>query len=355
MLDVCRTVFAIHIGRMRIDPNLVGMIGPLFAVLGDLGTALLIAFGLVLPVRLAWRALTRPLERSGWIRVFAQIDQGHKPGLTGKLFKVWLVSQLRFARRFSQLRHSPLEALRWGMLAGLPATAILIAVNPIWGFSWFFNSESWATGVWNHWAEARTDIWRENMIEAIRVKSSDKQVDRDGLFLVEPAGVKAATISPFWCLAIRAKGDPLNIPARSVPVHGPAGRQVSGDLVGCDLSSRAMMDYESSSTCPSRGSRSRSCHSRQPRLVRRPGRVLANFLNRTPRGPCMLSREDRRSLPRRPKAVSTGTSRKRAVCVKFSVSTGWQRGPFFEIRRTASLIAVDTGVLRVWITVSGIG
>src|SRR5205085_12353998 len=49
--------FAIHIGRMHVTWDLVGMISPLVAVVGDAGTALLVAFVIILPGRLAWRTL----------------------------------------------------------------------------------------------------------------------------------------------------------------------------------------------------------------------------------------------------------------------------------------------------------
>ena len=63
--------FAIHVGRMRVDWNFVGMISPLVAVIGDIATALLLAFGIILPARMAWRQ-TKPssgealLERHPW-------------------------------------------------------------------------------------------------------------------------------------------------------------------------------------------------------------------------------------------------------------------------------------------------
>ena len=159
--------FAIHVGRMHIEWNLVGLISPLVAVLGDVGTALLLAFGLILPCRLAWRKLTRPLERRGWQHLLACLDQGRGPGLIGRLYRGWLMRRQRFSWRMAKMRYSPRMALRWGLQVGLPLTAILIAVNPIWGFSWFFNSESWATGVWDHWAAARTDTWREQIVLAV--------------------------------------------------------------------------------------------------------------------------------------------------------------------------------------------
>src|SRR5262249_35346151 len=73
--------FAIHAGRMRVYWTPIGMIDPLVAVAGDIGMALFLAFGLVLPVRLAWRKLTRPVERRGWQRTLARMDQGQSRGL----------------------------------------------------------------------------------------------------------------------------------------------------------------------------------------------------------------------------------------------------------------------------------
>src|SRR5215468_8367572 len=99
------------------------------------------------------------------------------------------MNRMRFARRLAKMRYSPRAALRWGLQVGLPATAILIAVNPIWGFSWFFNSESWATGVWNRWAEARTDTWRSNMIEAVREQYSGQNIADVDLFKISPEGL----------------------------------------------------------------------------------------------------------------------------------------------------------------------
>ena len=160
--------FAIHVGRMHVHGSLVGMISPLVAAVGDVATALIIAFGIILPCRLAWRKLTRPVERRAWQRLFARTDEGRGPGLLGKLRRAWLMARLRFSWWMARARHSPRAALSWGLRVGLPVTAILIAVNPIWGFSWFFNSESWTTGIWDRWAEARTDVWREEMIAAVR-------------------------------------------------------------------------------------------------------------------------------------------------------------------------------------------
>ena len=58
-------------------------------------------------------------------------------------------------------------AVRQMIRAGLPITAVLIAVHPIWGFSWYFNSENWATAAWQKIAETRVDEWRGAMIDAV--------------------------------------------------------------------------------------------------------------------------------------------------------------------------------------------
>lgn len=90
--------FAIHIGRMRVPWDLVGMIAPLVAALGDVATALIMAFGLMLPYRMAWRKATRTLERRGWNRLLTRIDQSRGPGLLGMLSRGWLVGRFRFSR-----------------------------------------------------------------------------------------------------------------------------------------------------------------------------------------------------------------------------------------------------------------
>ena len=57
------TFFAIHAARMDIDWNLVGMLSPAGAVLGDVFLAILLAYGIVAPLSVTWRSMTRPIER----------------------------------------------------------------------------------------------------------------------------------------------------------------------------------------------------------------------------------------------------------------------------------------------------
>src|SRR5262245_62596095 len=97
----------------------------------------------------------------------------------------WLDKRFSFSLRLSQGRISLPSGLMLLLRLGLPITAFFVAFNPIWGFSWYFNTESWATGVYQKLTELRVDPWRSSMIEAVtRVYGGD-----DDLFRIDPIGV----------------------------------------------------------------------------------------------------------------------------------------------------------------------
>jgi uncharacterized membrane protein HdeD (DUF308 family) len=344
--------FAIHIGRMHIEWNLVGLVSPLVAVLGDVGTALLLAFGIILPCRLAWRKLTRPLERRGWQRLLARLDQGRGPGLAGRLYRGWLGLRLRFSWRMANMRYSPRNALRWGLQVGLPLTAILIAVNPIWGFSWFFNSESWATGVWDHWAAARTDTWREHMVLAVKNRYRETKIADGGLFQVEPEGIAGNGDFSFLVLGDTGEGGAAQHSLRDQYLFLGRRPDVKFLVISSDViyPSGAMSDYESKFYLPFKGFT-------KP-IYAIPGNhdwydaleaFAANFLEAEAARACMRARLETdvrltTTTEGRIERLIRDTARLRR---EYAVSTGWQRGPFFEVQTERfALIALDTGVLR---------
>ena len=59
--------------------------------------------------------------------------------------------------RGKRRRGSLLSTLQLLARLGLPVTAFFVAINPIWGFSWYFNTESWASGVYQKLTELRVD------------------------------------------------------------------------------------------------------------------------------------------------------------------------------------------------------
>src|SRR5262245_65923600 len=73
---------------------------------------------------------------------------------------------MRFAIRLRANRYSVPAALYQALQTGLPIAAIIAATAPVWGMSWYFDTENWASGVWNSWAESRGDSWREAMVRA---------------------------------------------------------------------------------------------------------------------------------------------------------------------------------------------
>jgi uncharacterized membrane protein HdeD (DUF308 family) len=343
--------FAIHIGRMHVEWSFAGMLAPLVAAAGDVATALIMAFGIFLPCRLIWRKLTRPVERRAWQRLLARGDAGQGLGLTGSLSRAWLLARLRFSWRMAQARRSPRAALSWGLRVGLPATAILIAVNPIWGFSWFFNSESWTTGIWDRWAEARTDTWREKMVEAVREDYRAKGVTEDLLFRVEPQGT-AGTDFSFLVLGDTGEGGAAQHSLRDQYLFLGQRPDVKFLVISSDViyPEGAMQDYEPNFYLPFKGF--------SKPIYAIPGNhdwydaleaFAANFLEPDAARACMRARveADNRWTTTTPRHIEAKIQEAARLRQEFGVSTGWQRGPFFEVQADRfALIAVDTGVLR---------
>ena len=58
------TLFAIHIGRMRVDLTFLGLISPAVAVLGDIVIAVIFTLLVINPIYLLWRGPTRWIERA---------------------------------------------------------------------------------------------------------------------------------------------------------------------------------------------------------------------------------------------------------------------------------------------------
>ena len=69
-------------------------------------------------------------------------------------------SRFSFDMRLREARVSLSGALILLLRLGLPVTAFFVAFNPIWGFNWYFNTESWATGVYQKMTELRVNSWR---------------------------------------------------------------------------------------------------------------------------------------------------------------------------------------------------
>jgi hypothetical protein len=346
------TFFAIHVGRMDAEWNLVGLLSPGVAVLGDVATALLLTFGLVLPLRLGWRWLTRPAERRAWGWLLRRADAGRGPGWPGRLLRPWLKGRWYFAQRMSAAHASPWASVRYGLQVGLPLTAVLIALNPIWGFSWYFNSENWATEIWNHYAATRTDPWREQMAEAVQAHYHAAGVADDRLFRVEPEGVAGAADFSFLVIGDPGEGDGSQESLRDQYLALGGRPDVKFLVISSDViyPAGAMKHYESNFYLPYKG------FTKPVYAV--PGNhdwfdalegFNANFLEADAARAALRARvAAEHGLTTTTEDRITGLVDEAArLRGAYGVRTGLQRAPYFEVQADRfALLVVDTGVVR---------
>ncbi len=346
------TFFAIHVGRMDAEWSLVGFISPLVAVLGDVAFAFLLALGIVTPIHLAWRRLTRPLERRAWARLVARADTGGRPGIVPRLVRWWLLTRVRFAVRVNRAYWSPRAALRRGLHVGLPLTAVLVATNPIWGFSWYFNTENWAAGFWEKWVEYRVDPWRQQMVQAVRDRYAGGPLAGDALFQVRPEGVAGATDFRFLVIGDPGEGDASQHALRDQYLALGSHPDVKFLLIASDVvyPGGAMKDYEFNFYLPFKG-------------ITRPIYAVpgnhdwynslegfnANFLEPD------AARAAMRARVAADKGLTSTTERRIDELIDeaarlrraYGLRTGGQRTPYFEMHGDRfALIVVDTGILK---------
>ena len=198
------TLFAIHIGRMGTDGTLLGLLAPAVAVAGDMFVAALITLLVINPLYLLWRWPTRWIERPMWRWYLAQ-DETSPPGWIERLAAAWLRHRLRFAVRMRAARYSLRSAMTQALQHGLPLAAVLAATVPVWGMSWYFDTENWAAGMWNSWAESRTTTWRAAMVRAVL---TDNALRAESLpFAVHPAGIDGGQDFSFIVIGDTGEGD----------------------------------------------------------------------------------------------------------------------------------------------------
>src|SRR5262245_16976690 len=183
------TLFAIHIARMQPDGSLLGFVAPAVAVLGDMLLAVVIALLLFVPAVVSVRSSTKWLERWLWRRQLQ--DGADRNAWLNRIAAIWLRHRLRIGIRLREARYSVPAALKRSLASGLPVAAVIAATVPVWGMSWFFDTENWASGLWNSWAESRTDKWRAAMVHDVEAANPTNP----SLFAVEPPGLATGGFS----------------------------------------------------------------------------------------------------------------------------------------------------------------
>jgi uncharacterized membrane protein HdeD (DUF308 family) len=342
------TLFAIHAGRMQVDLTMLGLVSPAVAVAGDMLIAVLITLLVINPLHLLWRRPTRWIERSVW-RWHLRDEPSAPRRWIGWLGDAWLRQRLRFAIRMRASRFSIPRALERGLMTGLPFAAIVAATVPIWGMSWYFDTENWAAGMWNSWAESRTDAWREAMVQAVLGRDGKQAVS--SAFAIEPQGVGAGDFS-FVVIGDPGEGDASQHVLRDQLLTVANRPDVRFVVVSSDVvyPTGSMKDYEANFWLPFKG-------------VTRPVYAIpgnhdwydalegfaATFLQPDAARASIRARAeaDLRVTSTTDARIDSLIRQAEDLRAAYAVPTGFQRAPFFEIQTDRfALLAIDTGILR---------
>ena len=349
MLTLGGVFLAIHVGRMPISDTLLGISAPFVAAAGDLLMTLVFATLVVLPWRLLWRRFTRPVERLAWsLHLNAEAESATVNPAADWLINRWLEGRFSFNMRLREARVSLPDALILLLRLGLPVTAFFVAFNPIWGFSWYFNTESWATGVYQKMTELRVDPWRISMIDAV----TRAYGDGDELFRIRPDGIDGTGDFSFLVIGDPGEGDASQYSLISRYLKLGLHDDLKFIVVSSDViyPAGSMHDYEVNFYLPFQGVA-------KP-IYAIPGNhdwfdalegFNANFLEtKAARAAIEAHVEADLGLTntnaRRIDRLMAEAARLRGL---YGVNVGAQRAVFFELQtEDFALLAIDTGILR---------
>lgn len=344
---VALILFATHLTRMNSLATWLGVVSPLIALAGDGIMAVLLGGFLILPIRLGWRILSRWLERKVWKLRLSGQDADLQPVLR-RVTTIWADGRLTFAIRLRNARDSLLSAAGLALRLGLPLAALFVAINSIWGFNWFFNTESWASGLYHKVTELRVDPWRQAMAEAV---AKSYGIGSEELFRIDPAGIHDQDFS-FIIVGDPGEGDGSQYALIDRYLDLQRQDQMKFLVISSDViyPAGAMTDYEQNFFMPFKGFT-------KP-IYAIPGNhdwfdalegFNANFLEPRAAAVALTAR-----ITSDFGIVGTGAKRlgrllDRAATLRelYGTDIAHQRGPFFEIQtEDFALIAVDTGIQR---------
>jgi predicted phosphodiesterase len=354
--------FAIHVGRVDAEWTLLGLLTPAVATAGDVVAALVLSLAVLLPLELALRRASRPVERAVWIRTLSDSAPDSEQRWSERLVRYWAEQRLRRWVARDLENDTLIGAVRQLVRAGLPITAVLIAVNPVWGFSWYFNSENWATAAWQKIAESRVDHWREAMIDAaVRVRGAAAVTD-PGVFDIAPAGIGDGDFS-FVVIGDPGEGDPSQHALRNQVLRAAGRDEVKFLVIASDViyPNGEMRDYEANFYLPLMGV--------DKPVLAIPGNhdwfnaldgFAANLMSADTARAAIEARvqEDLNlssTTDDRVDRLIESAARLRSL---YHLQVGVQHAPFFELHTGGfSLIAIDTGIEKqvdakqlAWIT-----
>jgi uncharacterized membrane protein HdeD (DUF308 family)/3',5'-cyclic AMP phosphodiesterase CpdA len=352
VISLLAVLLAVHIGRMGTDGTLLGLVSPLVAVAGDVVMALLLAFAVIVPLHLGLRRLTRTLHRRLWPWCLGPVPEGRASRAGQRLLRGWLTSSLRASMRLRAARYSIPTALSRGLQMGLPLAAILAATVPVWGMSWYFDTENWAAGIWNSWAESRTDVWRDAMVRAVEARAAS--IGRPAPdFSVAPPGIGAGSGDfSFIVIGDTGEGDASQQSLRDQLIRSAGRDDVKFVVLSSDVvyPTGAMKDYETKFWLQFKGV--------EKPVYAIPGNhdwydaleaFLATFLDADAARASIRARidVDKRLTSTTEDRVESLVATAARLRREYRVPTGFQQAPFFQVQTDRfALIAADTGVVR---------
>lgn len=339
-------LFFIHLGRMGFDRSFLGIMSPLVAVIGDIAIALIICYGIIAPLSLGFRSVSESLERSLWKWV-QQVPKEKRGRLSLRgITETILESRLRTRVRLRKAGYSFPAAIRMGLKVGLPWAALLAAVMPVLGMSWYFDTENWASGIWDSWAAKRTDEWRAAMSTAAGTDPGPNS------FRLAPAGLDDSSDFSFVVVGDPGEGDASQLILKDQIIKVSAQPDVKFVVISSDVvyPSGAMKDYEKKFYLPMKGVT-------KP-VYAIPGNhdwydalegFAANFF--TPEAAlrameARINEDNNISSTNRAKIkeMINGAEKLRS---SYRVPTGYQQAPYFQVSTPDFvLICLDTGVKR---------
>jgi len=339
-------LFFIHLGRMGLDQSASGILSPIVAVIGDMFIAMIVAFGIIAPVRTVFRSFTGMFARSLWKWVQKVPEAERKFFSLRTLAIAWLKRQMRLSVSIRKSGYSFVNAFRNGLKIGLPFSALLAAIIPVLGMSWYFDTENWASGVWDGYASSRAEVWREAMI-----KATGEKVSPDA-FRLHPKGMNDTTDFSFVVIGDPGEGDPSQHILKDQILTVSNKKDVKFVVISSDIvyPSGAMKDYERKFFLPFKGVK-------KP-IYAIPGNhdwydaldaFVATFY--TPEAARLAiearMQSDLKFTATTDKAVRNLINQTSFLKKEYQMPVGYQNAPFFQVSNDYFVfLTIDTGVLR---------
>lgn len=339
-------LFIIHLGRMGFDKTALGIFSPLVALFGDIVVALIITFGIITPMRALFKKISEPVIRKLWMWVDKVPAEQRKKFSLRSIVNKYLEHWLRTSIRIRNAGYSFKSAFMTGMQTGLPYAAMLAAIIPVFGMSWYFDTENWAAGVWDNWAASRTDVWR------IAITKASGETPGPNAFRIYPDSIKDNSDFSFIIIGDPGEGDASQLCLKDQIQIVSEKPDVKFLVISTDViyPSGEMKDYETKFWLPMKGVT-------KP-VYAIPGNhdwydalegFTATFFEPKAAHDAMMARinSDLKLTSSTEGHVTELIKEADRLKKNYGVPTGFQKSPYFQIQTDKfAFITVETGVTR---------